>query len=455
VTGERGAAWRDRAWGRPLVLGLAVALAAAIVGVSEVGYRRALAVLAEREASLTLRAEVSRLQRVMLAAEAGQRGYLLTARPQYKDPYVASLAAFEESLGQIAAAYGEAPDRKREALQLEELARKKMSELETTLALFEQGKIDATRELLLTDIGREQMAQIDALAAEVGRRETVLLAETRRILDRTLLTSRVGTLVLVAAALAAWFTLVRQARHLARERAERAAALQAERDRLEVEVERRTQELRQVATHLQTAREDERERLARELHDELGGLLTAAKLDLARLRHRLDTSPAEAAEPAGQIAQALDAGIALKRRIIEDLHPSALAQLGLAAALEILCREFAERSEIAVDCHAAPGPLDSAAALTVYRLVQESLTNVAKHAGARRVQVTVADQEGGTTVAVHDDGGGFDPETATAGAHGLAGMRFRVQSHRGRLGLRSAPGDGTTITAWLPASSGG
>ena len=130
---------------------------------------------------------------------------------------------------------------------------------------------------------------------------------------------------------------------------ERAAALRFERDRLEVEVERRTRDITQIANHLQTAREDERSSLARELHDELGGLLTAAKLDVARMRSRLAAAPPEVLERMMHLVKTLDEGIALKRRIIEDLRPSSLSNLGLKAALEILCTEFAERSELEVE----------------------------------------------------------------------------------------------------------
>ena len=108
-------------------------------------------------------------------------------------------------------------------------------------------------------------------------------------------------------------------------------------------------QLKELAQHLQTIREDERSHLARELHDELGALLTAAKLDVARLKSRLaSTGTADAAERLAHLNETLNGGIALKRRIIEDLRPSSLSNLGLVAALEIQLREFAARSEIKV-----------------------------------------------------------------------------------------------------------
>ena len=155
---------------------------------------------------------------------------------------------------------------------------------------------------------------------------------------------------------------------------------------LEAEVAARTEQLRELAQHLQTIREDERSRLARELHDELGALLTAAKLDVARLKSRLGaTITPDATERLAHLNETLNGGIALKRRIIEDLRPSSLSNLGLVAALEILLREFAARSEIEVVDELGRSSSMPAAQLTVYRLVQEALTNVVKYAKAREV----------------------------------------------------------------------
>jgi signal transduction histidine kinase len=437
----------------PWVSLLGLLLVLAMLAVNEAGYQRARAVIEEREARLVLRTEVARLQRLMLAAEAAQRGWLLTGRPQYKEPYSAAVLAFEDTLARIARAYRNSPTQQAEAQELVELARQKMSELATTTELFEQGKEAAWRELMLTDIGREKMAQIDALARTIAQRETEQLAAMQSVLGRTLQASRWGIALLVLAGAGALLALQRQQRRLAAERSERAAALRTERDRLEAEVERRTAELRHLASHLQTAREDERRRLARELHDELGGLLTAAKLDVARLRKRLPAATPELAERFGHLVQTLDSGIALKRRIIEDLHPTSLANLGLAAALEILCNDFARRSEIAVSTafDELPGQaLDSDGQLIVFRLVQEALTNIAKHARARQVDVAVHLQDDAVDIEVVDDGIGFDTAAVAAGAHGLAGMRFRVQSASGELTLTSTPGRGTVVRARLP-----
>jgi signal transduction histidine kinase len=431
---------------------VAVLLGVAVLLTNEIGHERARSVIASREALLDARVEVSLLMREVIAAESGQRGYLLTGRPEYREPYTRAAAQVQAQLAKLAKIYSAWPDRSADVKKLDELTRQRMSELDTTVKMFESAHTEGWRDVMLTDIGRETMLAIEGQARSMARVETTRIDESRELLTETLLFSRIGIAALVVVSLAALLLYARQARRLDDERLERAAQLRFERDRLEVEVERRTRDITQIANHLQTAREDERSSLARELHDELGGLLTAAKLDVARMRSRLAAAPPEVLERMLHLVKTLDEGIALKRRIIEDLRPSSLNNLGLKAALEILCTEFAERSELELKTDIEELPLDDAGKLTVYRLVQEALTNVAKYARAATVHVSVRSRGGLAEIAVNDDGVGFDPAAVRAAAHGLAGMRFRVQSARGELKIKSKPGQGTTINASLPLS---
>jgi signal transduction histidine kinase len=190
-------------------------------------------------------------------------------------------------------------------------------------------------------------------------------------------------------------------------------------------VAQRTAQLTELAQHLQTAREDERHRLARDLHDELGALLTAAKLDAARIRSRLAGTAPEALERLAHLVEMLDSVIALKRRISEDLRPSGLSYLGLVGTLKILAREFTERSGVVVHCALAPVALAPAAELTAYRLVQEAITNLSKHAEATSVWLELAPVDGRVEISVRDDGKGFDSGIAHTSAYGLVGMRYR------------------------------
>ena len=208
-------------------------------------------------------------------------------------------------------------------------------------------------------------------------------------------------------------------------------------------------DLRDLARHLQTAREDERARLARDLHDELGALLTTAKLDVAVLRPRIQQNMPEMLPKISHLTDALNQGIALKRRIIEDLCPSSLRTLGLAASLEALLHDTGKVSGLQIEQDLQAVALSADDQLTVYRVVQEAITNALKYAQARHLRVRLLEQGTQAVVSIEDDGIGFDPDNSRLGRHGLRGMRFRVEASGGELSLTSAPGQGTCIVARL------
>ena len=253
--------------------------------------------------------------------------------------------------------------------------------------------------------------------------------------------------------LLAFYMYLRQTRALLGSEQREKESLQRERDQLDLQVRERTVNLAELATHLQNVREDERGHLARELHDELGALLTAAKLDVARLKSRLGTIQPEVAERIAHLISTLNSGIALKRRIVEDLRPSSLSHLGLVASLEILTREFEERSGLSITTDLEEVVLSGSAQLTIYRLVQESLTNMGKYAEATQAVVSLQNMDSYITIEVHDNGKGFETDQVAASSHGLSGMRHRVEAAGGRLTVISTPGVGTQISAVLPKTS--
>ncbi len=209
-------------------------------------------------------------------------------------------------------------------------------------------------------------------------------------------------------------------------------------------------ELRALANHLQTVREDQCQRLAHELHDEMGALLSDSMLDLARLRRQLAAAAPESLPLLDRLRSSLDGAVAMKRRIIEDLRPSALIHLGLVPALDKLVHDFGDRAGIAVHATLDPVQLPEPAQLTVYRLVQEALTNVAKHARATAVSLQLRDHGRHCSVRIADDGQGFDSGRAQPSAHGLLGMRYRIEAAGGSLRIDAAPGRGTCLEATLP-----
>jgi signal transduction histidine kinase len=220
---------------------------------------------------------------------------------------------------------------------------------------------------------------------------------------------------------------------------------------LESLVEARTSELSALSTHLQELSEKEKSELARNLHDELGGLLTAAKMDLSWVQSRV-TDPA-LQERLAQLGGVLDEAMDLKRRVVEDLRPSLLDHFGLPTALrayvESACAKAALRAELALTEDAAPMERDTAIAL--FRIVQEGVTNIIRHAGARSVSLRLVLERDAWRITLSDDGSGFDAAVpGFRSSHGIAGMRQRVRALGGQLQIQSAPGTGTTLRVSIP-----
>lgn len=432
---------------------LAALAALAMLAISEASYQDATGTLDALGQRAAARGRLNDLTKALLGAETGQRGYLLTGRKEYLAPYREARASLHEAIAWLTPYYAGDPKAAELMREVTQESETKLSELALAVDLHDRGQTEGWREVLSADLGRDKMEHVRRLGDELLRLETGRVAAGRSSVYQTLMLNRIGVSAMAAVSLLALFMYLRQTGDLDRALKSEAQRMAGQRDRLEREVSARTAQLKELAHHLQTIREDERAHLARELHDELGALLTAAKLDVARLKSRLGAAMTpDATERIAHLNDTLNGGIALKRRIIEDLRPSSLNNLGLVAALEILSREFGERSEIEIDAHFEAVKLSPSAQLTAYRLVQEALTNVAKYAKATRVVVRVApDDFGAVVVSVRDDGVGFDAQAAQATTHGLVSMRYRVESEGGTMQLRSAVGEGTVIEATIPS----
>jgi signal transduction histidine kinase len=225
---------------------------------------------------------------------------------------------------------------------------------------------------------------------------------------------------------------------------------QEELDRLVFE---RTRQLEALAWHLQSVSENEKTQLARELHDELGSILTASKMDVAWVRGKLrDTEPAMADKLTRALGN-LDQGIALKRRIIEDMRPTVLANFGLVTALRSLADEAAQRNGWAVE-FALPADdvkLGEAIEIALFRVAQETLTNAAKYAHASRICVALTLDDDTVSLHIADDGIGIAPrDLQRTHTHGLVGMRQRVSARGGRFEIEAAVPHGTSIRVSMP-----
>jgi signal transduction histidine kinase len=271
---------------------------------------------------------------------------------------------------------------------------------------------------------------------------------------RSLWVSRLGIALTALVGLLAFYLYLRQSNALKQAGREQ-ETLKQERDNLESLVRERTASLAKLATYLQQVRGRARP----------SGARAARRTGLAADRRQARRGPhqvpprrprPEVLQRLQHLTETLNSGIALKRRIVEDLRPSSLSNLGLLPSLEILTREFAERSDLGVQTHLAPVDLDESSQLTLYRLVQEALTNIGKYAQAKHVSVELQHQGPYALLQVHDDGIGFDPRPIGGSSHGLEGMRHRVEATGGacwsnppRAQVRGSP----PICPTNPASS--
>lgn len=433
-----------------VVFSLACLAALAMLFISEGSYWQSAASLDKLGVMGQARTSIQDLQKGMLAAEAGQRGYLLTARKEYLEPYNNALKEIDSSFKFLDDYYGTDASTRAVLDKLHALTKQKLSELEVAIRLYDEGKSAASTDIVLSTLNKQQMEAIRTLSAQLLEPVAWSVVASREDIYRTLMLSRVGLAALSAICLLAMYLYLRQSTALKQHHQELQRLLQIERNRLEVEVVLRTAQLTDLTRYLQNAREDERNRLARNLHDDLGSLLTSAKLDAARIKSRLAATAPEALELLAHLVNTLNNSIALGRRIIEDLRPSALSNLGLVPTLEILAREFSDQSGIEVHCKLEPVNIEPNAALMIYRLVQEAFTNITKYANATQVWVNLATVAGQVTASVRDNGVGFDTTLQRNSAYGLMGMRFRVEAEGGVLSMASAPGKGTLIQATLP-----
>lgn len=218
-----------------------------------------------------------------------------------------------------------------------------------------------------------------------------------------------------------------------------------------------TGRLRDLATHLESVREDERAHLAREIHDDLGGLLTAIKMDLAWLKRRSPPADERGSAKLVDMARLADTAIQSMRRIITELRPAILDDLGLIPAVEWQLSEFGKRTGIKIELHLGEEPdvsgitFPSSIAVAAFRTLQEALTNTLKHAGARHVVVHAMVDEADFVLKISDDGRGMEPEQLRKhGSYGVLGMRERAHALHGRLDIHSMPHKGLTVVLRLP-----
>ncbi len=422
----------------PILILLSLVLAT----VGEMAYQRAVNTLRYGIALTETRIGSARILQLLTDAETAQRGYLLTGKSSYLEPMRNADNELRDNKMVFDFIAGIGTTGPSDSQHIYALAMKKFASLERTIAIADMGDRAGALSAVNTNDGKQLMDAIRSAFEAKFIEAAELQKGARDVIFDALMFNRISVLLLSLMMALGMYWYWHKLQQLDLERNSR-------RELLESEVANKTTELRTLAAYLQTVREDEKAYLARELHDELGGLLTAAKLTLARMRVKLSADK-EMLERIEQISLHINGGIALKRKIIEDLRPSTLSALGLNAALDTLCTESSQHLGLEIKPNIETVQLPPETELGIYRIVQEALTNIGKYAKATEVIVEL--QQTGTEILleIKDNGRGFDLTTLKPGQHGLAGMRFRVESLSGKISLYSSPREGVCISVRLP-----
>src|SRR6202161_3805492 len=384
---------------------------------------------------------IDELQSSLSRSVGAQRTFLLTGDSRYLATYSREVTEIEPRLEDLRRAY-EGPDASQGSVRdLQVLMGKRLADLSMIMAIQKTQGVAAAIALVKTSVGSDTGAIIADNLDRLRDREGVEHREAATHWEGSLALSRwitlLGTIINML--------LVAVATRLGYLDMQRRAALNAElRDqklKLEHEVGERTRELVELSTHLQNVSEREKASLARELHDELGGLLVGARMDISWAEQHMTKDDAALKRRLNRVQQNLAAGVDLKRRIIEELRPTLLDNVGLFAALRWQMKEACGNAGLkCIESYPDEEPhFKSEASIALFRIAQEAFTNILKHSAATTVDITLNTVADDIVMKISDDDRGIPAGRLSAvGSHGVVSMRHRIRALSGRLDIRSS-----------------
>ncbi len=440
---------------RYVLLPMLLSMALVVLGYTVVEARRA----ETRQLTESIRARQDIIRLVVEAsynimeAESAQRGFLLTGEEKYLPPLESGLAETSEVLGRLRALYVRMdPDQVKVVDGVAADMRIKTGEMRDSVALLKTGRPHEALALVKSDLGLNQTLSVtnamdslrlherDVMAGQLGTWESSVRMNT--LINTANLVFTLGILVILGL--------------LATRDIRRRNVFATE---LATQIDSRTEELRDLSEHMSNVAETEKHALARELHDELGGLLVAMRMDVSQIRKRLGpTTDPDLLARWERVEQAVSQGLELKRRVIEDLRPTLLDNMGLFTALRWLATQTSEQAQLQLAMEGLEEDiieLPPDTAIAVFRTVQEAIANVVKHARATRLWIRA---EVGTrlTIEIADDGRGVPVGSdSKTGSHGLKQMRFRMEAVGGTLRFESNELGGTTVLLSVPVAASG
>ena len=390
---------------------------------------------------------VDNLTMLVMGVETAQRGFLLTGSPQYLEPYVANRRELPAAISQFRRTSRNVPLNEQEVNELVERIEDKLDEMEKVIELNRRYGSAPAIALVKTNLGKLLMDRILQISRVLKldctnlftRESEQLKQENRRALRIAVAGGFLVFGVLVLTAIRLYWYLRRQS------------------DLLE-QVREAAERYRLLARRVESVKEDERADLARDIHDALGQTLTVIKMDLAITASKLSAEDIGAANAKlEQASTSIDAAIRALRRFASELRPPLLDTAGLQAALEAYAKEMEGRTglKIRFSFEEMPSVLNAQQRITAFRICQESLTNIIRHARASEVAIALVSKSESIQLTVADDGIGFSTdEVAGKRSLGLLGMQERAKLVGGELTVESEPGRGTVVLFRMPILMG-
>ncbi len=406
-----------------------------------------------------LRANINNLSELkanVYRAESAQRGYLVTRRSDYVAPLDTALDEARKNITQIENKVVEIGKDVAEQQEILEAImvniEVKAADIKTTLGLTKAGRIREARQVVNLDQGK---VETEKLIANVDRLTKYHTDTLKNMLIKRNNSTVITRFFVVGGALFLIFLTVVVLKQLLVEitvKSELQKQLLQENDRYEEKLQAQKILLRSLALDYQADAERERQKLSRELHDELGSIFTATKMDIAWVMKKIKETEPEVLDKLKKTNRYIDQGINYQRHIVQELHPAMLSTFGFWPALNSLIDDAAERNqwELTLVLPDKNTKINETISLIAYRIVQETLNNANKYAKATKISVNVLVDEKYLKVEIEDNGVGVDMDALDGNTHGLSGMRHRVMAIGGRFEILSELNKGVLTRALIP-----
>ncbi len=403
-------------------------------------------------------AVLHQLKANLYEAESAQRGYMLTKRKEYVAPFNNALAQARANIELSETLVKNTSTEINQVIELQWLkeisadVEAKSAEMLLTIKLIEQNKIDEANQITNLDVGRQLMQrfvlQTDKLIKQQTADADEMIEKRRKTVNWARASGIIASLVLILLVV----MVIKQLLNELLAKAKLQQQVVQENADYQVKLKQQTGLMRSMALDYQADVERERQKLSRELHDELGSIFTATKMDLAWSIKKVANLVPEVADKLAKTTSYVDAGIQFQRHIVQELHPSMISTFGFWPALTALIKDAAERNKwrLSLNLPEQTTALNETISLVTYRIVQESLNNANKYAKASAVTVDIMLDAAHIKLEISDNGVGVDMQALDGKTHGLSGMRHRVLAIGGYFEMISSPSQGVMIKALIP-----